>query len=631
MISETLSVQEIFQATRQYCVPFYQRAYVWTLENQWEQLWGDIQEKANARVSRSKVTPHFLGAIVLEPQAREGLKGVDVYHIIDGQQRLTTLQFALAAVLLALKRAGQTEFMSIVSTCSRNGNIETMRKPDVEVFKVWPTFRDRQSYTSALDAQTLDELRVRFPRNFTNSGDLRKIGVVHPASLAALWYFTHRFEEWLKAGPEEIAVRAEAMILSLLRDLKIVTITLQEGDDAQIIFETLNGRGAQLHATDLIRNYVFMRADHDGAKSEMLYDTLWAPFETAYWSTEQRRGRLRKPRMEWLIHTSLQAELHEEVDLARLYFEYRRFATRGSTPTTAENQLITLTEYAKHYRQLVDGEGDTPIAHFGRRISAFDISTLHPLALMIAAADISDEYKREMFGDLVSFLVRRAICDLTTKNYNYVFLTALRQLHEAGVTPSALRQILGNPSGDASRWPDDGEFRAACLSAPLYPARLEPPKTRLILSELEGYLRTTIRGEESVGLALGQLDIDHIMPRSWFTYWPLSDGSPVTQSEVSDADYAVRIGATLSERQSQIVRRQSSIQTLGNLTLLNLSVNREAQHHAFTSKRDLLIANTTLRLNIPLISIPEWNEETIAKRGELLADAALNIWPGPRP
>ena len=103
MKSETITVRTLFENRRQYCVPFYQRAYVWTLEDQWEQLWDDIREKADARLANQKATPHFLGAVVLEPQPRVGLVGVDVLHIIDGQQRLTTLQFVLASILLTLK------------------------------------------------------------------------------------------------------------------------------------------------------------------------------------------------------------------------------------------------------------------------------------------------------------------------------------------------------------------------------------------------------------------------------------------------------------------------------------------------------------------------------------------------
>ena len=631
MKSETITIQNIFQDRRQYCVPFYQRAYVWTLRDQWEQLWDDIRDKAEVRFNKGKVTPHFLGAVVLDPQPREGLTGVDVLHIIDGQQRLTTLQFVLGSVLLTLRRAGLESLMSVVTACARNGNPDTMRDPAVEVFKVWPTFRDQKNFTLALEAQSLEELRDRFPTNFTQMGTLKKVGADHPPALEALWFFTGRFESWIAEVPEKKVERVESLIMAILRDLKIVSIMLDTEDDAQVIFETLNGRGAQLHATDLIRNYLFMRADRDGADSQNLYDTLWAPFETAYWAEHQRRGRMKKPRLEWLIQASLQAELHEEIDLSRLYFEYRRFATEGGAATSARDQLVTLSKYAAHYKELVAGVGEMPIARFGKRIAPYDITTLHPLALMISTSGANDSEKKEMFGDLVSFLVRRAVCGLTSKNYNNVFITTLRQLHGAGINPSVLRSLLTAGMGEASRWPADAEFRSACLSAPLYSGRLETPKIRAILTELEAFLRSTVKTEEPELPDLSNLDVDHLMPRSWMTYWQLSDGTSVTGAESAAVELLARSSAVLSERQKQINDRQAAISTLGNLSLLNLSVNREAQHFAFAKKRDLLIAHTTLRLNVPLISLDVWDETSIGKRGELLADAALKIWPGPRP
>ena len=631
MKSETITIQNIFQDRRQYCVPFYQRAYVWTLRDQWEQLWGDIRDKAEVRFNKGKVTPHFLGAVVLDPQPRDGLVGVDVLHIIDGQQRLTTLQFVLGAVLLTLRRAGLENLMSVVTACARNGNQETMRNVTVEVFKVWPTFRDQKDFTLALEAQRLEELRERFPANFTQSGTLKKVGADHPPALAALWYFTSCFETWIAEVPGRTADRAEALILAILRDLKIVSILLDPEDDAQVIFETLNGRGAQLHATDLIRNYLFMRADRDGADSQMLYDKLWSPFETAYWAEHQRRGRMKKPRLEWLIQATLQAELHEEIDLSRLYFEYRRFVNQGGESLPALDQLLSLTKYAHHYKELIAGVGEMPVARFGRRIAPYDITTLHPLALMISTSSATDVEKSEMFGDLVSFLVRRAVCGLTSKNYNNVFITILRQLHSTGINPGALRGLMTASTGEASRWPEDAEFHSACLNAPLYFGRVETPKIRAILTELEAFLRTTVRSEEPVLPDLSQLDVDHIMPRSWVAHWHMADGTPVTGAETAAVELLSRSGMPLNERQKQISDRQAGIATLGNLSLLNLSVNREAQHFAFAIKRDLLIANTNLRLNIPLIALQTWDEASIAMRGEQLADAALKIWPGPRP
>ena len=122
MKSETLTVQQLFQDRRQYCVPFYQRAYVWTQQDQWSALLEDILEKVQSRLSGTKPTPHFLGAVVLEPQSKKGLLGVDSIHIIDGQQRLTTLQYVLASIRLALRATDLSSLEALISPCLKNSN-----------------------------------------------------------------------------------------------------------------------------------------------------------------------------------------------------------------------------------------------------------------------------------------------------------------------------------------------------------------------------------------------------------------------------------------------------------------------------------------------------------------------------
>ena len=92
---------------------------------------------------------------------------------------------------------------------------------------------------------------------------------------------------------------------------------------------------------------------------------------------------------------------------------------------------------------------------------------------------------------------------------------------------------------------------------------------------------------------------------------------------------AERNGQELTPMQMGIRRRDNAISTLGNLTLLNLSVNREAQNKAFDVKKNLLIENTALRLNIPLLGCMAWTVEEIEMRGERLAEAASKLYPGP--
>jgi len=626
MKSETVSVRQIFQDQRQYKVPFYQRAYVWNREDQWERLWLDIQDKAEARLVGEPSNPHFLGAVVLEPQVRVGLLGVEALHIIDGQQRLTTLQYVLAALALVLRADNQAGLLSLVDACLRNPNLDTMEDSDVEVFKLWPTFRDRENYCAALSAPDLKTLRERFPASFTATNSLRKIGVDHPPALEAIWFFQEQMQSWLTAQGETRAVALNRLTEAMLTDLNIVSISLGETDDAQVIFETLNGHGAQLHATDLIRNFVFMRADREDANASTLYTTHWSQFETSFWSENQRRGRLSKPRLEWFMQTVLQAKSGSDVDVGRVYSEYRRFSL-GPPAILAQDQLAILSDLAQHYRQLVSGNGGTPIADFGRDIAVWDASTTHALALTISTSGQAPDTKRQMFRDITSYFVRRGVCGLTNKSYNKIFGQLLRRLNETQLTPATLKNSLAALEGEASRWPSDGEFRKSWLDARVYPGNLDAPRVKWILARLERKLRS-VRTEEPVPLALESLDIDHILPTSWFEHWPLNDGTMSNQTEAHAAMLA-KFAGQISERHQLINQREDTKATIGNLTLLHFGLNRSLQNRAFPEKSAGLFRESNLQLNRSLMQLEEWNEICIRQRGEALYSAAAELWPGP--
>jgi len=203
--------------------------------------------------------------------------------------------------------------------------------------------------------------------------------------MEAIWFFRDKIEAWLSEDDAEGSKSLEQLAEAILRDLRLVSISLDENDDAQVIFETLNGRGAELHATDLIRNFIFMRADKDNADGGALYDSLWSPFEGSFWNEEQRRGRLKKPRLEWFLQSTLQAELADNVDIGKLYTDYRKFGMGQRTPVPAEVQLRMLTGYAEYYRQFTSGSGSDPIASFGKRMANWDASPTHSLALRVAS------------------------------------------------------------------------------------------------------------------------------------------------------------------------------------------------------------------------------------------------------
>lgn len=628
MKSDTSTVQQQFQDRRQYRIPFYQRAYVWNRHAQWEPLWADILEKAESRLVGADPTPHFFGAIVLEPQKREGLRGVETFHVIDGQQRLSTLQYVLAAVTIAMREAGMESISAIVQDCIWNPNPDTMDQPDIEIFKVWPTFRDRENYKNAMNAKSLNDLRNKFPESFTQASSLRKIGIVHPPALEAIWFFYEKIQEWIYGDQTDKARRLEVLAESVLRDLKFVWIMLDENDDAQVIFETLNGRGAELHATDLIRNFIFLRADREEADASTLYTDFWRPFEDAFWTSGQRRGRLIRPRLEWFVQTVVQAVTGDEVEVGTLYGGYRRYVLGGKSAIPAETQLETLSRYSIKYKELVTGDGPDPIADFGRRIALWDASAMHSLSLRIACLDLRIGEQAEIYNDLLSYIVRRAVCGLTQKNYNKVFMQVLKRVSEKGeFTPNIIRSSLSTLKGDASRWPDDDEFGHAWLTAPAHDHVGGAGRVKAILAALEDGLRDP-RTEEPFSGNLGNLDVDHILPTSWYQHWPI-DGKVITYDEVEVARYEYPVNNTSSPRRDAILKRESAKLTFGNLTLVNFGINRSLQNGEFIKKRNAFFVSSNLHLNREIMQAEEWGELEIERRGRALLKVAKEIWRGP--
>lgn len=626
MDSRTFTIQQIFQDRRQYRVPFYQRPYVWNRDDQWGRLWEDIRDKADTRLQGGKAFPHFMGAVVLEPQKKVGLLGVERHHIIDGQQRLTTLQYVLRALIHALRSAKNEKLLPLFEACLSNANPETMEDVAVERFKLWPTFRDRKQYEQAMTAGSLDDLRQRFPASFTQTGSLRKIGVMHPPALEAIVFFYDQMVEWVSDSTEDdAATRSMALASAVLTDLSIVCISLGEEDDAQVIFETLNGHGAELHATDLIRNFIFMRA---GTDADDLYNNLWSQFEAPLWSEAQSRGRLNRPRLEWFVQTAVQAQTGDEIDVGRLYAGYRRFVDGTTGLHDASAQLAMLNRYGEHYKALVTGTGNAPIAAFGRSVAVWDASPTHALALRVAASALPQAEQEEIYRCIESYLVRRAVCGLSRKNYNKVFAQQLRRLIEADLNAASFRKALTALTGEASRWPGDEEFRRQWLDGAVYPGRLDAPKLRTVFHRLETEIRTE-KTEEPIPLALDSLDIDHILPQSWYAYWPLADGTKVSSDEALAAAPMRYLTEGVDAKAQSILKRQDAVPRMGNLTLVHYGVNRALQNHAFEAKRKALFEHSNLQLNRGLMQLAAWDEAAIEVRGEVLLKAALRIWPGP--
>ena len=150
MKADTVDLAAIFGKAVHYVVPLYQRPYVWTRELQWEPLWEDVRQVADRQLDDTHANdsiPHFLGAVVLE-QALVGSGMIDARSVIDGQQRLTTLQLLIAAGRSLAVERGLDGPRQMFEKLLFNESFLVRRKGDE--YKVLPTQRDRAAFREAI-------------------------------------------------------------------------------------------------------------------------------------------------------------------------------------------------------------------------------------------------------------------------------------------------------------------------------------------------------------------------------------------------------------------------------------------------------------------------------------------------
>jgi uncharacterized protein with ParB-like and HNH nuclease domain len=620
MDAHAVPLLNIFEKKMRLEVPLFQRQYVWSRERQWEPLWEDVARKFSEQIEGRKNAPvHFLGAMVLD-QKQTPTTHVERRQVIDGQQRLTTLQIFIATFRDFCREQGADDLAKECDSFTTNRGM--MADPKVDRFKVWPTQLDRPQFTDIILAGSRQEVNKRHPLTWAKWA--RKPNP-RPLMIDAYLFFYDQLAEFFLGSASvpalrmdvPIAARLEECFTTLRSSLQVVTIDLQPGDDAQVIFETLNGRGEPLLPADLLRNYIFLRAARTGQDQEALYERYWKQFDDRFWREEVTQGRLKRPRSDLFMQHFLASQIGEDIPVKHLYVEYRAWLD-GSKPFggAVEPELATLARQGDQFRRILEPKKTDEIYGIAQFLSAFDIRTAYPLLLLLLDSGMDGTEWRAMSFALESYLLRRAVCGLTTKNYNRVFLQLTKGLRRDGVTAANLVKQLLALSGESSEWPTDIQFKEAWVNRPLY----DLGNSRLVYLLLR--LNETYMNGKMEPLSFEtQPTIEHLMPQDWVSHWPLPDGSSglddLEQMMADDNDPRARA----SEARDRIIQR------IGNLTLLMQPLNSAQSNSPWIEKHPHLMKNSLLPINQDLHDVSVWDESSIASRSLNTFDRALKVWP----
>ena len=601
--------QAIFNMPQRLLVPLFQRPYVWNEENQWDPLWRDIERTADRVVANPEANhvPHFLGAIVLQ-QLQIPAGDLQVRTIIDGQQRLTTLQILLDAIHAELTEVGATRAAERIIEIVQN-RASYCDSPD-DHFKVWPTNRDRDAYREVMDAQPpIDYSALTFHEE--------RLQKCHR-------FFAEMSRSWLMAeGASHIRARGDALEKSVRELLQLVVIDLDFDENAQEIFETLNSRGAPLSAADLIKNFIFQRLLEQGADTEAAYEKYWKRFESKFWEAEVSSGRLTYPRSSVFLNAFLVSRLGEPITALEVFSRFKTFARHESGIEMIE-LLEQIDRAATVYESYLKGANKTDsevaaVELFAYRIQTMETDTLTPVILTLLdpeLAPIPDDELLAVLGHLESYVVRRMLVRGTTKNFNRMFANLVAELRKGGREQAGtfVETFLAEQVADASYWPDDDEIRRIVPSMPAY-RRYRRPRLRMILEAIEdhrrGYSPSTVKTLMGQRCPRGALTIEHVLPQAWEGTWVLNAGE-------SKFD------------------RDSRVHVLGNLTLLTGRLNAKVSNGPWLGddeaggKRSGLAENSSLRITADVVQHEQsWTVADIDKRTSAMVDDIIEIWKVP--
>jgi hypothetical protein len=631
MQPQYIALSAIFGTQSRYTVPLFQRPYVWKKAEQWEPLWDDIQALAD-RVFRAKpeetVAGHFLGTAVLE-QSSTVTGALPRREIIDGQQRLTTLQIILKAAQHALEiarvRADAEQLAGVEIGQEATSGIVDPNPFDVaarqiayltenpafssadEKYKVWPTNQDRDAFREVMDAGRGAQL------SSTRMAD-------------AYRFFLAQMTGWLAADGSSRA-RAAALAAAIKDHLRLIVLDLDGNDEPQAIFETLNAHGTPLLPADLIKNWLIWEAANQRLKSQGLYEANWKQFDddADYWRAIVGTGHAARARIDTFLQNWLTRRTISAVPPKHLYDTFlRHVSARPQVPGTPPCDLPALMEDiaadALQFRRIDQATGKTRFDIFLSRLKRFDFVVFQPVLMALMRRPASDQADLDAVGvALESWLLRRMICGEETRGYGTFALSLLEVLAEIDGGQPAAPAIVAHLAGPKGLgFPDDDAFKAAWTAKPFY-GYFRRDRVLMILRAIEEReMAMTKLGEPIVSFNFDALQVEHILPQKWEEHWPLPDGG-------------------------DRLHRDLRVHGIGNLTLVSDRLNPSLSNAPWQDwtaagklqpgKRAGLNKHSNLHLNRKIVSAHSetWDESCIDARALDLFEAARELWPRPAP
>lgn len=537
-----------------FIIPVYQRNYDWKLDN-CKQLFDDL-----VKLSGSGRETHFFGSIV-EAGNCHGQELI----IIDGQQRITTITLLLLAIMHLLDEGKVTSGFDRLSDKIKRQYLIDEWSDDKKV-KLKPIKDDQAAF----------ELLFESPDEYNRESNITQ----------NYMYFYNRIQK------NEISIDN---LFKAVGSLEIIDISLDEKDDAQLIFQSLNSTGLSLSEGDKIRNFILMKLDSD--IQEKYYYKYWNKIEkeTSYDVSDFIRHYM-------AVISSKTPAIKDVYRYFKQYVEDKNIET--------EELLKNLLRYAKYYNTIKHANTNNRDANavLGR-LGQLDRTIIIPYLLSLFDYKennvLEDKEFIEVLSAIETYIFRRMICGLTDSALNKIFIflhrDCLRYKKENDKYSEVLKYlIISKPI--SGRLPDDREFLQCLEEKNIYSMHV---KNKTYLFDRLENGNSVERNNVIQLMQEGKYTIEHIMPQTLSDVWKKE------------------LGDNYNEIYEKWVNR------LANLTLTGYNI--QYSNRSFEQKKNVKdgFKESGLRLNKIIAECNKWTEEELVKRNDILKEQALELWPYP--
>lgn len=299
-IMQTTLLDFIGQQGVRFEIPRFQRAYSWDAD-QCDELWRDV-----FRAQRAGRT-HFVGTLIYH-EAAPG-----VFHIVDGQQRITTLSLILGALAARMREGGESFFGIDADHVVQHYLLEGGAS------KLVLSQGDRAAYDAVAHGCDV-------PGN----------------SSGRVYANLERFGEKMHAEGFDALLLWQG-----LSALTVIAARLDSGAQAPDVFESFNSKGVPLVTADLVRNYLLLAESR--REQARLYDTYWSSIQGVF-GDDPGSLKLNNAILGWLAVRFSKVRKFKDVQAFSIFKSFCEDEYDGTADELLEELYAFCMVWAENYR-----------------------------------------------------------------------------------------------------------------------------------------------------------------------------------------------------------------------------------------------------------------------------------------